>query len=93
MMANARNLDYLSKLQRPKDVRNAVRLWRKNVDATFAELWRAMMWAKYGADDVEADMKKFVKDSMDSEAAMDMMWYNLIAASGAIGVSPEDLKT
>lgn len=67
MLANARNLDYLNMLKRPKDVRNAVRMWRKSVDATFAELWRAMMWAKYGDEDAEADMRKCIKDSMDNE--------------------------
>ena len=93
MLANARNLDYLNMLKRPKDVRNAVKMWRKNVDATFAELWRAMMWAKYGDEDVEADMKKCIKDSIENEHYMEMVWYNLIAAAGAVGVSPNDLKT
>ena len=34
MLAHARSLDYLMSLQRPKDIRNAVRKWKKRVDAT-----------------------------------------------------------
>lgn len=93
MLAHARMIDYLSTLQRPKDVRNAVRKWRKTVGATKDELWRALMWVKFGAEDVECDIKKRTHDSMESEETMDALWFNLIAASGAVGVSPEDLKT
>lgn len=56
MLANARNLDYLETLQRPKDIRNAVKQWKKRIDATHQELWRAMMWVKYGADEVWQEM-------------------------------------
>lgn len=92
-LAHARSLDYLSTIQRPKDVRNAVRKWRKTVDATEAELWRALIWVKYGADDVAADVKRKIHDSMENEETMDALWFNLISAAGAVGVTPDDLKT
>lgn len=93
MLANARNLDYLETLQCPKDVRNAVKLWKEHVDATHQELWRAMMWVKYGADDVWKEMQDTIHDEMNDEAAMDMLWSNVIVAAGALGVMPNDLKT
>lgn len=93
MLAHARSLDYLATLQRPKDVRKAVRKWRRTVDATETELWRALMWVKYGADDIAADVKRKIHDSMENEETMDALWFNLISAAGAVGVTPDDLKT
>lgn len=93
MLAHARSLDYLAALQSPKDIRNAVKEWKKRVGATERELWRAMMWAKYGANEVRAEYDEAIKTTIDSEETMDALWYTVIAAAGALGVSPDDLKT
>lgn len=93
MLAHARSLDYLATLQTPKDIRNAVKKWKKHIAATDKELWRAMMWVKYGANEVKAEYDARVKSTIDSEEAMDALWYTIIAAAGALGVSPDDLKT
>lgn len=93
MLANARNLDHLNKFQTPKEIRKAVKEWKKRVDATDAELWRAMMWVKYGANEVKAERDAMVKTTMDNEEAMNALWYTVIAAAGALGISPDDLRT
>lgn len=93
MLAHARRLDYLNTLQRPKDIRAAVKKWQKMIDATQAELWRAAMWVKFGAEDARMELDRKIADSMANEETMDALWYNLIAAAGALGVAPADLKT
>ena len=93
MLANARNLDFLNTIQKPKDVRAAVKKWKKSIDATQDELWRAMMWVKFGTEELEVEIQKKVEASIDDEEAMDEMWFRVIMSAGALGVLPNDLKT
>ena len=93
MLANARNLDFLNTLQKPREIRAAVRKWKKQVDATQNELWRAMMWVKFGTEELEVEIQKKVEASIDDEEAMDEMWFRVIMSAGALGVLPNDLKT
>ena len=51
------------------------------------------MYVKYGAEEVRAEYDAKIRSSLESEEAMDAMWYTVIAAAGAIGVAPDDLKT
>ena len=92
-LAHARNLDFLNTLQKPKDVRAAVKKWKKSIDATQDELWRAMMWVKFGTEELEVEIQKKVEASIEDEEAMDEMWYRVIMSAGALGVLPNDLKT
>ena len=93
MLAHARMIDYLSSLQKPKEIRTAVKKWKKSIDATTEELWRAMMWVKFGTEGIDEDMRKKVKGALDDEEAMDMLWFNVISSAGALGLTPSDLKT
>ena len=52
-----------------------------------------MLWCKYGADDVQQEVAKKIHDSIESEETMDMLWFNVIVAAGALGMMPNDLKT
>lgn len=67
MLAHARRLDCLNGLQRPKDIRAAVKKWSKRVDATQDELWRAMMWAKFGSEEARVYLDKAINDSMKND--------------------------
>ena len=91
MMSNARHIDYLDTLQRPSDIRKAVKSWKTRVDATVEELWRACLYVKNG--DESAAGKEEIHSSLDDEAQLDLLWKELIAAAGALHVSPEELKT
>ena len=93
MLAHARSLDYLMALQTPKDIRKAVKQWEKTIDATQAELWRALMWVKYGAEEVKLEIQKKIDDSLQSQETMDMLWYDVILAAGVAGVLPNELRT
>ena len=93
MLANAKNLNYLNSLTTPKEIRKAVKKWKKNIDATEKELWRSMMWVKFGTEELEIENKERINDSLSNEDTMNNLWYNLIVAAGAIGISPDMLKT
>lgn len=47
-LVHARRLDVLSKLQTSDEIGDAVAEWAKGVNATENEIWRAMMYVKYG---------------------------------------------
>ncbi len=91
MLANSRHVAYLQTLQNPADIRKAVKEWKKRVDATVEELWRACLYVKHGED--SAGGKPEIHSSLDNDEQLDLLWRDLIAAAGALHVSPDDLKT
>lgn len=93
MLANARRIDYLNQFQRPKDIRREVKKWKSKLDSTEQELWRAMMWVKFGSNEVEEEITNKISDSTENEQTMNDLWQNLITAAGSIGVTPDMLKT
>lgn len=91
MMANSRRVDYLASLERSSDIRKAVKAWKKRVDATQEELWRACLYVKHGTESAGGD--PVVHTSLDEDERMDVLWRDLIQAAGALHINPEDLKT
>lgn len=90
MLANCRDLEYLGSLKRPKDISRAVKSWKRTVDATEDELWRAMLYCRFGTNlpDISGPT-----EPEDTEKTLDAMWKKIIMVSGATGILPEDLKT
>lgn len=88
MLANARNLEVLSQLTSPKDIQKAVKQWMKTVDATEGELWRALLYVKHA----EVDLGES-KEEVREEDVMNRLWMTVIAAAGALGMVPDQLKT
>lgn len=93
-LANARRMDVLGRLVEAKDIRNAVSKWKKTLQCTEDELWRGLCWVKYGGDVAEEnpDIDR-IRSSLDNDERMNALWMTVIAAAGALGLSPEDLKT
>lgn len=91
MMAHARNVEYLNTLERASDIRKAVKEWKRRVDATQEELWRACLYVKHGTESAGGD--PVVYTSLDEDERMDVLWHDLIQAAGALHINPEDLKT
>ena len=88
MLAHCRDIGYLSSLRTSKDISKAVKRWKRTIDATEDELWRAMLYVKFGYDVPEA------KDNQKpDEQAVDLLWRKLIMVSGATNIKPDDLKT
>lgn len=89
MLAHCRDMAYLDALKKSADVARAVRRWKRTIDATESELWRAMLYVKFGTDIPNPDGPQDAPDG----SAVDVMWRKLIMVSGAMHMSPEDLKT
>lgn len=93
-LANADKLEYLNSLTVNSEIRSAVKEWKRKSSATEDELWRALCWVKYGDGDIDDNPgKDEIRSSMDDEQQMDMLWMTVIAAAGALGMTPDQLKT
>lgn len=91
---HAKDVEYLNTLTKPCDIRKAVREWKKTVDATEDELWRALCWVKWGNGDMDENPnKEKILSSIDDQEQMDMLWMTVIASAGSLGLTPDDLKT
>lgn len=96
MLAHADDPDELNSHRDPKDIVKTVRAWMRGLDCTHDELWRACVWVKYGeagrweSDSPDAER---IRTSIDNEADMEALWTNVIAAAGALGVVPDELRT
>lgn len=95
MLAHARDVDYLSRLTKPSQVRREVKRWMKGVDATESEMWRALLYVKNGYRAVSDgdDAGKAFCSTVEDESVLSRMWMNVIACAGALSVTPESLRT
>lgn len=93
MLANCRRLDYLNRFQTPKEIRHEVRNWKKSIQATEDELWRALMWVRFATENTNTENAKLIQNTLDSEESMNNLWGNVIIAAGVLGLSPNDLRT
>ncbi len=91
MLAHSTKLDVLEKLEQPEEIQNAISEWAKKVNATEDELWRALMYVKYGLED-KTSMRKEVEAKMNDEETMNSIWVQLVAAAGALHLAIEDFK-
>lgn len=88
MLSNCRDMDYLDSLRKPKDIARAVKAWKLTIDATEDELWRAMLYVKFGTDIPDA-----TDNQKPDEDTVDVMWRKLIMVAGATHLKPDDLRT
>lgn len=88
MLAHARALDILQPLQNASDINRAVRIWKKSVNATDGELFRALLYVKNGYQERDTEDK----DDADQNG-LDSIWKMLILCSGQMGIKPDELKT
>lgn len=90
MLANSRNVSYLQTLDNQKKTVAEVKKWVSGIDATDAELWRALLYVKRAYDFIDDDA---VKNATEDEDFINSLWYQIIACAGASGIKPEDLMT
>lgn len=88
MLAHARALDILQPLQNASDINRAVRIWKKSVNATDGEFFRALLYVKNGYQERDTEDK----DDADQNG-LDSIWKMLILCSGQMGIKPDELKT
>lgn len=92
MLYNARNKE-LSKLVEENEIKKAVKKWVKETTATDNELWRALMWVKYGNEQAHEKENNLIRTSLDDEEIRKSLWMTLIGCSGSIGIPTEELET
>ena len=92
--AFSRDVEGLNRLKDQKEIRKTVKRWMRQVEATESELWRALLWVKFG-DEQYRDMEEEIRiqTSLDDEKTMETLWLNLIACSGSMGIDPKSLVT
>lgn len=89
-LTHARDLDVLHALTSPGDIRRAVRKWRRTVAATEAELWRGLLWVKRAESVAEPPGEE---KPQTGDETLDRLAMIVIAAAGAVGCTPDGLKT
>jgi len=92
-LANALKLEYLFELKKPDDINKAVKEWMLTINATQAQLWRAMMWVKCGCEEAHIEEQKEIESTIDDEEQMNDLWRVVIQTAGALNKTPDDLKT
>lgn len=93
-LAHSRDAELLDGLTKAGEIRRAVRVWKTKVFATDGEMWRALMWVKSGVNGDDAETEKAaMSDSVKDDAVMDKLYASVIAAAGALGVTPDKLRT
>ncbi len=80
MFAHARRVDYLQTLTRPRQIRAAVRAWKRGVNATENELWRALYWCKFG----EGEPPTYDGEEPTNEETKNALWESVLVAAGAL---------
>ena len=73
MLAHATNLEKLKALEQAGEIQLAVAEWASKVEATEEELWRALMYVKYGTRD-NVQLHKETEEKMTNEESMNSMW-------------------
>lgn len=93
MLAHATDPGAFYKLEKPSAIRRTVRLWLKGVFATEGELWRALLWVKSGEHADDESPRRALDSTIEEDETMDRLYSAVIAASGALSMRPEDLRT
>lgn len=93
MLANATNPAAFYQLEKASAIRRTVRRWKRGVFATDGELWRALIWVKSGENAEDESPRAAIDSTLEEDSAMDQLYSAVIAASGALSMRPEDLRT
>ena len=91
--AFSRDVEGLNNLKTPKEIRKTVNNWWKKVNATETELWRALLWVKFGGEEYENQIKLEIQSTLDDEKNLEGLWLNVISCAGAMGLDPQNLMT
>lgn len=78
MLAHAKDVSYLDSLKDGDNIRKQLKTWLKGVAATQEQLWRALMYVKFGSTPPESkdseDSKDIIKTSIDYQAELDSLY-------------------
>lgn len=93
LLAHATNPGAFYGLEKASAIRRTVRAWKRGVFATDGEMWRALLWVKSGENAVDETPRAVIDSSIEDDESMNRLYSAMIAASGALSIRPDDLKT
>lgn len=88
----ATEVDYLNKFKSHREIFKEVKKWSKKLTCTEEQLWKGLLWVKFGGDNDNPNDQK-VKEILDDEQTMNYIWSMVLKVSSSTGTKVEDLLT
>ena len=91
-LAFATEVEYLNKYKTHREIAREVKRWKRNLNCTEDQLWKGLLWVKYGGDHDNPNTES-VKERLDDDATMRSLWAMVLKVSSYSGITVEDLMT
>lgn len=88
----ATEVDYLNKFKSHREIFKEVKNWSKKLTCTEEQLWKGLLWVKFGGDNENPNDQK-VKEILDDEQTMNYIWSIVLKVSSSTGIKVEELMT
>ena len=88
----ATEVDYLNKFKSHREIFKEVKKWSKKLTCTEEQLWKGLLWVKFGGDNENPNDQK-VKEILDDEQTMNYIWSIVLKVSSSTGIKVEELMT
>ena len=88
----ATEVDYLNKFKSHREIFKEVKNWSKKLTCTEEQLWKGLLWVKFGGDNDNPNDQK-VKEILDDEQTMNYIWSIVLKVSSSTGIKVEELMT
>lgn len=88
----ATEVDYLNKFKSHREIFKEVKNWSKKLTCTEEQLWKGLLWVKFGGDNDNPNDQK-IKEILDDEQTMNYIWSIVLKVSSSTGIKVEELMT
>lgn len=88
----ATEVDYLNKFKSHREIFKEVKNWSKKLTCTEEQLWKGLLWVKFGGDNENPNDQK-IKEILDDEQTMNYIWSIVLKVSSSTGIKVEELMT
>lgn len=91
-LAFANEVEYINQFKTHREIQREVKKWMKKLNCTEEQLWKGLLWVKFGGDHDNPNDEK-VKEILDDEQTMNYIWSMVLKVSSSTGTKVEDLMT
>ena len=88
----ATEVDYLNKFKSHREIFKEVKNWSKKLTCTEEQLWKGLLWVKFGGDNENPNDQK-INEILDDEQTMNYIWSIVLKVSSSTGIKVEELMT
>ena len=88
----ATEVDYLNKFKSHREIFKEIKNWSKKLTCTEEQLWKGLLWVKFGGDNENPNDQK-IKEILDDEQTMNYIWSIVLKVSSSTGIKVEELMT